>query len=199
MNNSGSRRLFSKDNANAKSNLVSTMERASQDGEAKISVLVGGQTKEFTIRRDPLPQMLGMPGKTSMPKKMDKPARMRIVDNTGKEVQLSGRRGGKSNSFIFNEGKFTWRTRFANVVRRQFSGGKENERGASKMDILKDLANHQVQEEQDKSPEKVGVPTGVTALRATNNEGSGMANKEVVNLEHLNELEEMQKRFGKRP
>jgi hypothetical protein len=177
MDNRDSGRLFSKENADAKSNLVRAVERAKQEGEATISVLVGSETKTFTIKNETYERGKSQAGKSDQ---MKGGSRISIVDANGNPVRLSGRKGGKSNSFIFNEGKFTWRTRFANVFRRL--GDEKNGRGASKMDILKDLANHNMRPRTSSSPSPVSnEPPGTPIDQAEIPVGSqGNDSKETV-------------------
>jgi hypothetical protein len=124
--------------ASCKTTLVNAMKTAGASGRIPFTLTYKGSDGEptsttFFICRSSIP----FPNNANASKQAGEPSRISITTEGGKNIELTDRKGNSIQGFIFNEGKYTWRTRIANLFR-----SKENQRGASKMDILTALKNY---------------------------------------------------------
>ncbi|MDR0740455.1 MAG: hypothetical protein LBF34_01965 [Puniceicoccales bacterium] len=83
--------------------------------------MIDGQSRAFLVQN-----LTFCGGKKGFDERIGTPTRFSIVDMNGDEVKLTDRRGGRDNTFLFNEGKFNLGTQLANCFRKT-----ENERGAN--------------------------------------------------------------------
>jgi hypothetical protein len=136
--------------------LKDVFQQAKICGHTTFQAMINGQSKAFSVRN-----LTFDGGKRGSDERIGTPTRFSIVDMNGDEVKLTGRRGGRDNTFLFNEGKFNLGTQLANRFRKT-----ENERGANIKDILKDLRNHQVRQDTT-----LATPSGTAAGQSTQQAG----------------------------